>query len=96
MAMAILVFRGTIPDNLMLPPYWWGSRELWECVTFSDINTLPKHGKHPILGHYPPAQNQYMQEKFLGELIFARMHAGPVLALARIQENTFEGSFSAY
>ena len=24
--------------------------------------------------HYPPAQNQYMQEKFLGELIFARIH----------------------
>ena len=36
---------------------------------------------------YPPAQNQYMQEKNLGELIFARMHAGPVFALAWIQEN---------
>ena len=34
MAVAILVFRGTIPDNLMLPPYWWGSWELWECETF--------------------------------------------------------------
>ena len=33
MAVAILVFRGTIPDNLMLPPYWWGSWELWECET---------------------------------------------------------------
>ena len=37
-----------------------------------------------------------MQEKILGELIFARIHVGPVFALARIQENTFEGSFSAY
>ena len=45
---------------------------------------------------YPPAQNQYMQEKILGELIFARIHAGPVFALARIQESIFEGSFSAY
>ena len=34
----------------------------------------------------PLAQNQYMQEKHLGELIFSRMHAGPVFALARIQE----------
>ena len=31
-----------------------------------------------------------MQEKFLGELIFARIPAGPVFALARIQENVFE------
>ena len=45
---------------------------------------------------YPPAQNQYMQEKILGELIFPRIHAGPVFALARIQENIFEESFSAY
>ena len=44
---------------------------------------------------YPPAQNQYMQEKNLGELIFAWTHAGPVLALARIQENILEESFSA-
>ena len=29
-----------------------------------------------------------MQEKFLGELIFARIHAAPVFALARIQENS--------
>ena len=34
-----------------------------------------------------------MQEKNLGELIFARIHAGPVFALARIQEIIFEGSF---
>ena len=32
--------------------------------------------------------------KNLGELIFARMHAGPVFALARVQENSFQGSFS--
>ena len=34
-----------------------------------------------------------MQEKTLGEFIFARIHAGPVFALARIQEYIFEGSF---
>ena len=45
---------------------------------------------------YPPAQNQYMQEKNLGELIFVRIHAGPVFALARIQENIFEESFPEY
>ena len=45
---------------------------------------------------YPPAQNQYMQEKFLGELIFARIHAGPVFALARIQETIFEEVFPEY
>ena len=39
---------------------------------------------------YPPAQNQYMQEKILGELFFSRMHAGPAFALARIQENILE------
>ena len=34
-----------------------------------------------------------MQEKILGEFIFARIHAGtigPVFALARIQQNIFE------
>ena len=31
-----------------------------------------------------------MQEKNPGELIFARIHAGPVFALVRIQENIFE------
>ena len=39
---------------------------------------------------YPPAQNRYMQEKILEELIFARIHVGPVFALSRIQENTLE------
>ena len=40
-----------------------------------------------------PAQNQYMQEKNLGEFIFfSRIHAGPVFALSRIQEIIFEGS----
>ena len=39
---------------------------------------------------YPPAQNQNMQEKILGELNFARVHAGPVFALARIQANIFQ------
>ena len=48
------------------------------------------------LSRTPPAQNQYMQEKILGELIFARIHAGPVFALARIQENIFEEVFPEY
>ena len=37
-----------------------------------------------------------MQEKILGELIFARIHAGLVFALARIQENIFEEVFPEY
>ena len=45
---------------------------------------------------YPPAQNQYMQENFLGELIFERIHAGPVFALARIQDIIFEEVFPGY
>ena len=48
------------------------------------------------LPHYPPAQNQYMQEKNLEEFIFAHMHVGPVFALAQIQENTFEELFLKY
>ena len=43
--------------------------------------------------NYPPAQNQYMQEKFLEELIFVRMHVGPVFALAQIQEDLFQELF---
>ena len=34
--------------------------------------------------------------KILGESIFARMHAGPVFALARIKEIIFEESWSEY
>ena len=37
-----------------------------------------------------------MQEKILEELIFARIHVGPVFALARIQENIFEELFLKY
>ena len=37
-----------------------------------------------------------MQEKHLGELILARIHAGPVFALARRQENSFEEVFPEY
>ena len=44
----------------------------------------------------PPPQNQYMQEKILGEIVFARIHAGPIFALARIQENIFEEVFPEY
>ena len=45
---------------------------------------------------YPPGAKPIHAGKNLGELIFARIHAGPVFALARIQENISEGSFSAY
>ena len=37
-----------------------------------------------------------MQETILGELIYERIHAGPVFALARIQENIFEEVFPEY
>ena len=37
-----------------------------------------------------------MQEKILGELIFARIHAGPVFALARMQENILVELFLKY
>ena len=43
----------------------------------------------------PPGTKPIHAGKNLGELIVARIHAGPVFALARIQENIFEGSFSA-
>ena len=35
---------------------------------------------------YPPAQNQYLQDKILSEVIFGRIHAGPVFALARYRK----------
>ena len=44
----------------------------------------------------PPGTKPIHAGKNLGELIFSRIHAGPVFALARIQENIFEVSFSAY
>ena len=46
--------------------------------------------------NYLPAQNQYLQEKNLGELIFARRQCWPVFALARIQENLFGEVFPKY
>ena len=49
-----------------------------------------------VLLLYPSAQNQYMQEKILGELKFARIHAGLVFVLARIQENIFVEVFPEY
>ena len=43
----------------------------------------------------PPAQNQYCTcRKNSWVVHFAQIHAGPVFALARIQENTLEESFS--
>ena len=43
-----------------------------------------------------PQQKTNTCRKSLGELIFARILAGPVFTLARIQENTFEELFSKY
>ena len=37
-----------------------------------------------------------MQEKILDELIYARIHVGPVFALVRIQENILEELFLKY
>ena len=58
--------------------------------------TMTKTTSRKPSGTYPLAQNQYMQEKMFWELIFARIHAGPVFALARIQENIFEEVFPEY
>ena len=66
----------------------WGQR-----VEKRVVFKMSSRGSHAS-SKYPPAQNQYMQEKILGKTIFARIHAGLVFILARIQENSFEGSFS--
>ena len=47
-------------------------------------------------GCIPPGTKPIHARKSLGELIFGRMHAGPVFALARTQENSFEELLSAY
>ena len=52
--------------------------------------------QHDAGSIYPPAQNQYMQENILEEFIFARIHVGPVFALAQIHENIFEELFLKY
>ena len=46
--------------------------------------------------YLPPGTKPIHEEIILGELIFVQIHAGPVFALARKQENIFEGSLSAY
>ena len=46
-----------------------------------------------VLCIYPPAQNQCAQKKFLVEFMSAQIHAGPVLAVARVQETIFEKSY---
>ena len=55
--------------------------------------SLTKNGLTSLFKEVRVFKDQYMQEKFLGELIFSRIDAGPVFALARIQENIFEESF---
>ena len=62
-------------------PFPWSSH----CPAF--------HAMLVMVNPPPPAQNQYMQEKSW-ELLFARIHAGPVFALARIPKNIFEELFS--
>ena len=44
----------------------------------------------------PPGTKPIHAGKILGELILARIHAGPVSALVRIQENIFEEVFPEY
>ena len=44
----------------------------------------------------PPSTKPTHAGKLLGELTFARVHAGSVFALARIQENIIEELFSKY
>ena len=44
------------------------------------------HASKWAVSTLPPAQNRYMQETFLEELIYARIHVGPVVARVRIQK----------
>ena len=71
----------------------------WKSNIWSSLLTVPPPQVQKInrirlnISKYPLAQNRYMQEKILEELIFARIHVGPVFALVRIQENIFEELF---
>ena len=52
--------------------------------------------KGAALSRYPPAQNQYMQEHIIGELILAQIHAGGLLSNScEYREIIFEEFFSA-
>ena len=44
----------------------------------------------------PRHKTDTCRKKILEELIFARIHVGPVFALLRIQENTLEELFLKY
>ena len=46
--------------------------------------------------HIPPGTKPRHAEKFLWKFVFARIHAGPVFALARIKANSLEELVSAY
>ena len=71
---------------------------VWRCLGTSPLRTN-LYALPPLISGrkaYPPAQNRYMQEKNLEELILARIHVGPVFALVRIQDNIFEELFLKY
>ena len=81
------------PSNLYLTPFLPQFHLfLNSFLPFLNLNLtsassgISNHGLETTV--YRPLE--YMQERILGELIFARIHAGPVFALARIQENIFE------
>ena len=62
-------------------------------LTFRVPNFCRPNGvtdREHLFSNYPPGTKPIHARKNLGELIFARIHAG------RIQENIFEGLFSAY
>ena len=49
-----------------------------------------------VLSDAPRHKTDTCRKKILEELIFARIHVGPVFALVRIQENIFEELFLKY
>ena len=82
---------------------WLGAEDMILCIRltcrfvyFILHDRLSENFTWDFSGTYPPAQNQYMQEKIPGAFIFARIHVGPVFALRPIQENIFEELFLKY
>ena len=68
-------------------------REWSEC---SRVNGQNERDIFPTIAKLSAGTNQYMQETFLEELILARVHVGPVFALAQIQEKAFDELFLKY
>ena len=76
-----------IPSHsLCMPSPYTRNIQSYTCF-FHYLNYFPRT--------YLLAQNQYMQEFFLGESILHNIHAGPVFAEARIQEIHLRKHFSA-